>query len=195
MESILTFKQHTIAPFDNGDGKIWFTSAHMAELLEYADEKSVNRLYNRNKSEFTDEMTRVVTVTSCNKNNEMQHNRKRIFSPRGGHLLGMLADTKVAKALRRWLLDLVDKETQPNLAMMDIDQLKQYTLGEMQNRLAKVNSWSLETFGRPGSSKLTTRKRHLKKIREAEKVIRELSQIAIPDLGEFPDEDGEPEPA
>ncbi|SFN79195.1 hypothetical protein SAMN05216516_1271, partial [Izhakiella capsodis] len=44
----LTFKNHSVVPFDNGDGKIWFTSANMAELLEYADEKSVNRLYNRN---------------------------------------------------------------------------------------------------------------------------------------------------
>ncbi|MGX8943330.1 BRO family protein [Symbiopectobacterium sp. Eva_TO] len=110
----LTFKNHSVVPFDNGDGKIWFTSAHMAELLEYSDEKSVNRLYNRNKNEFTDEMSRVVSVTSRNKNKEIQYNRVRVFSPRGGHLLGMLADTKIAKALRRWLLDLVDKESQPN---------------------------------------------------------------------------------
>ncbi|CAK8740722.1 hypothetical protein SODG_004199 [Sodalis praecaptivus] len=78
----LTFKKHSIVPFDNGDGKIWFTSADMAELLEYADEKSVNRLYNRNKNEFTDEMSRVVSVTSRNKNKEIQYNRVRVFSPR-----------------------------------------------------------------------------------------------------------------
>ncbi len=191
----LTFKKHSIVPFDNGDGKIWFTSADMAELLEYADEKSVNRLYNRNKNEFTDEISRVVSVTSRNKNKEIQYNRVRVFSPRGGHLLGMLADTKVAKALRRWLLDLVDKESQPNLALMDINQLKELTLGEMQNRVLQVNEWSLDTFGRPGSKSMTIRKRHLKKIRETEKLIRELSQVAIPDLGDFPDAEEDQEAA
>ncbi|SFN76439.1 BRO family, N-terminal domain, partial [Izhakiella capsodis] len=158
----LTFKNHSVVPFDNGDGKIWFTSANMAELLEYADEKSVNRLYNRNKDEFSAEMTRVVTVTSRNKNNKLQYNRARIFSPRGAHLLGMLAETKVAKSLRRWLLDLIEKETQPNLSLLDMGSLKDLAVGEMQNRVFRVNEWSLETFGRPGSSRMTIRKGHLK---------------------------------
>jgi len=185
MQTSLQFKDHEIATFDNGDGKIWFTSSNMAELLEYADEKSINRLYNRNKDEFSAEMTRVVTVTSRNKNNDLQHNRTRIFSSRGAHLLGMLADTKVAKSLRKWLLDLIEKEAQPNPALLDMDSLKGVTLSEMQNRLARANEWSLETFGRPGSSNMTIRKRHLKKIRAVEKVIAELSQVQIPDLGEF----------
>lgn len=186
MNTQLTFKDHTVVPFDNGDGKIWFTSANMAELLEYADEKSVNRLYNRNKDEFSHEMTQVVTVTSRNKNNKIQYNRTRIFSSRGAHLLGMLADTKVAKSLRKWLLDLIEKEAQPNLSLLDMQNLKEVTIGEMQNRLVKANEWSLETFGRPGSSSMNIRKRHLKKIREAEKIISSLSQVQIPDLGEFP---------
>jgi len=185
MQKSLQFKDHKIIPFDNGDGKIWFTSSNMAELLEYADEKSVNRLYNRNKDEFSAEMTQVVTVTSRNKNNELQHNRARIFSSRGAHLLGMLADTKIAKSLRRWLLDLIEKEVQPNLSMLDMESLKGVAVGEMQNRLVKANEWSLETFGRPGSSSMTIRKRHLKKIRAVEKIIAELSQVQIPDLGEF----------
>lgn len=186
MQTSLQFKDHEIATFDNGDGKIWFTSANMAELLEYADEKSINRLYNRNKDEFSEEMTRVVTVTSRNKNNDLQYNRTRIFSSRGAHLLGMLADTKIAKSLRKWLLDLIEKEAQPNLALLDMDSLKGVAISEMQNRLVKANEWSLETFGRPGSSSLTIRKRHLKKIRAVEKVIAQLSQVQIPDLGEFP---------
>nr|ELR5038688.1 hypothetical protein [Providencia stuartii]ELR5082948.1 hypothetical protein [Providencia stuartii] len=186
MSDKLVFKGNEVIPFDNGDGKIWFTSKHMAELLEYADEKSVNRLYNRNKDEFNHEMTQVVTATSRNKNNEIQYNRTRVFSSRGAHLLGMLADTKVAKALRKWLLDLIEKESQPNLSLMDLDNLKQVTLSEMQNRVVKANEWSMETFGRPGSKSMTIRKRHLKKIREVEKAIAELSQIALPDMGDFP---------
>lgn len=190
MHTSLTFKDHEITTFDNSDGKIWFTSTNMAELLEYADEKSVNRLYNRNKDEFSNEMTRVVTVTSRNKNNKIQYNRTRIFSSRGAHLLGMLADTRVAKSLRKWLLDLIEKESQPSLALLDMESLKDVALGEMQNRLIRVDKWSSETFGKPGSASMNIRKRHLKKIREAEKVIASLSQFQIPDLGEFPD--GEP---
>lgn len=74
--------------------------------------------------------------------------------------------------------------------MMDLDNLKQVTLGEMQNRVTKANEWSLEAFGRPGSKSMTIRKRHLKKIREAEKMLIELSQVCLPDMGDFPE--GEP---
>ncbi|WP_338670923.1 BRO family protein [Pantoea dispersa] len=189
MDTQLIFREHAIVPFDNGDRKIWFTSANMAELLEYADEKSVNRLYTRNKDEFSTDMTRVVTVTTRNKNNELQYNKTRIFSSRGAHLLGMLAETKIAKSLRRWLLDIIEKEVQPNLSMLDLYSLKGLTISEMQNRLVKANAWSFETFGQPGSASMTIRKRHLKKIRAAEKAILQLSQIQIPDLGEFSPEE------
>lgn len=193
MNKALVFKGNEITPFDNGDGKIWFSSKHMAELLEYADEKSVNRLYNRNKDEFNHDMTQVVTVTSRNKNNDIQYNRTRIFSLRGGHLLGMLADTKVAKALRKWLLDLIEEESKPQtgLANLDMDELKSLTINEMQNRVVAVNNWSFENFGKKGSNLMYLRKRHLEKIRKAEKAILGLSQLTLPDMGEFP-EGGEP---
>ncbi|SUC36215.1 Uncharacterised protein [Providencia rustigianii] len=193
MNKALVFKGNEITPFDNGDGKIWFSSKHMAELLEYADEKSVNRLYNRNKDEFNHDMTQVVTVTSRNKNNDIQYNRTRIFSLRGGHLLGMLADTKVAKALRKWLLDLIEEESKPQtgLANLDMDELKSLTINEMQNRVVAVNNWSFENFGKKGSNLMYLRKRHLEKIRKAEKAILGLSQLTLPDMGDFP-EGGEP---
>ncbi|MDC9596178.1 hypothetical protein [Xenorhabdus anantnagensis] len=48
----------------------------------------------------------------------------------------MLSKTKVAKALRKWLLDLAEKEHQPqDLALIDMESLKELTIGEMQNRL------------------------------------------------------------
>jgi hypothetical protein len=34
---------------------------------------------------------------------------------------------------------------------------------------------------------MNLRKRHLKKIRKAKKAIKELSQLTLPDMGEFPD--------
>ena len=36
----------------------------------------------------------------------------RIFSLRGAHLLAMFARTKVAKAFRKWVLDVLDREVQ-----------------------------------------------------------------------------------
>ncbi|MCC8421458.1 BRO-N domain-containing protein [Photorhabdus thracensis] len=58
----LTFNNHTIVPFDNGDGKIWFTGKQMTKLLEYEDDKSVNKLYKRNKDEFSEDMTTTVNL-------------------------------------------------------------------------------------------------------------------------------------
>ncbi|HGJ5874648.1 hypothetical protein [Arsenophonus apicola] len=39
MDHVLTFKTHNIAPFNNGDNKIWLTGEHLAKLLEYKDSK------------------------------------------------------------------------------------------------------------------------------------------------------------
>ncbi|WP_387467641.1 BRO family protein [Photorhabdus sp. RM323S] len=198
----LTFKNHTIVPFDNGDGKIWFTGKQMTKLLEYEDDKSVNKLYKRNKDEFSEDMTTTVnlpidaeeanlTPTGKSKGYSNLRKKVRIFSVRGAHLLGMLADTEVAKQLRRWLLDLADKENQTDLSLMDMESLKSLTLGEMQNRLVAADKWSYSNFGRPGSEMMNLRKRHLKKLRKAKQVILELSQLTLPGFDDFPD--GEPQ--
>ncbi|MCW7550565.1 BRO family protein [Photorhabdus sp. APURE] len=191
MTTSLTFQNHTVTPFDNKDGKIWFTSKQMAELLEYKSEKSVTNLYNANKDEFTDDMTTVTESMTIGINNSLRKKKVRIFSVRGSHLIGMLADTDVAKSLRRWLLDLADKENQSDLSLMDMESLKSLTLGEMQNRLVTADKWSYSNFGRPGSEMMNLRKRHLKKLRQAKKVILELSQLTLPGFDDFPD--GEPQ--
>lgn len=77
----------------------------MASLLEYKKEKSVTNLYNANKDEFSDDMTMVTETMTNGINNSLRKKKVRIFSVRGAHLIGMLADTDVAKALRRWLLE------------------------------------------------------------------------------------------
>ncbi|WP_239739482.1 BRO-N domain-containing protein [Proteus penneri] len=193
MNKSLVFKGHKITPFDKGDGKIWFTNKQLSELLGYKDESSVTRIFNRNKDEFTDGMSQTVNLTVSNKNNEMQNKRVRIFSVRGAHLVGILSKTEIAKALRRWLLDLAEKESKPQaeLANLDMDELKSLTINEMQNRLVAVDNWSFENFGKKGSDLMNLRKRHLKKIRKAKKAIIDLSQLTLPDMGDFPD-GGEP---
>lgn len=193
MNKSLVFKGHKITPFDKGDGKIWFTNKQLSELLGYKDESSVTRIFNRNKDEFTDGMSQTVNLTVSNKNNEMQNKRVRIFSVRGAHLVGILSKTEIAKALRRWLLDLAEKESKPQaeLANLDMDELKSLTINEMQNRLIAADNWSFENFGKKGSDLMNLRKRHLKKIRKAKKAIIDLSQLTLPDMGDFPD-GGEP---
>ncbi|MBC8947206.1 MULTISPECIES: BRO-N domain-containing protein [Xenorhabdus] len=194
MSTVLTFKEKEVIPFDNGDGKIWFTGKQVAQLLDYSKTKSITNLYNANSDEFTPAMTEVITTVTSKESNTYSNLRTkvRIFSLRGLYLLGMLADTPVAKELRKWVLDLIEKESQPrDLSLMDMESLKELTIGEMQNRLVTANKWSYENFGRKGSDLMNLRKRHLKKIRKAEKAILELSQLTLPGLDEFPDE-GEP---
>ncbi|MBI6218360.1 Bro-N domain-containing protein [Proteus vulgaris] len=193
MNKSLVFKGHKITPFDKGDGKIWFTNKQLSELLGYKDESSVTRIFNRNKDEFTDGMSQTVNLTVSSKNNEIQNKRVRIFSVRGAHLVGILSKTEIAKALRRWLLDLAEKESKPQaeLANLDMDELKSLTINEMQNRLIAADNWSFENFGKKGSDLMNLRKRHLKKIRKAKKAIIDLSQLTLPDMGDFPD-GGEP---
>ncbi|MFS1564322.1 MAG: hypothetical protein ACL7AX_13105 [Candidatus Arsenophonus phytopathogenicus] len=63
----LTFKNHSVVPFNNGDGKIWFTSEKLAELLSYADNRKITNLYNRHKDEFTACMSTLTKVIKYNK--------------------------------------------------------------------------------------------------------------------------------
>ncbi|MFS1582873.1 MAG: Bro-N domain-containing protein [Candidatus Arsenophonus phytopathogenicus] len=184
MNSVLTFKEKSIIPFDKGDHKIWFTSKQVAELLAYSKTKSVTNLYNANADEFTSAMTEVIATVTSNKSKRGANlqTKVRLFSLRGLHLLGMLADTPVAKEIRKWVLNLIEKEEidKTTLASLDINELKDLTIGEMQNRLVAANKWSFDNFGRKGSDLMNLRKRHLNKIRKAEKTILSLSQLTLP---------------
>ncbi|MDB6374486.1 hypothetical protein [Photorhabdus bodei] len=117
--STLTFNNHTIVPFDNGDGKIWFTGKQMTKLLEYEDDKSVNKLYKRNKDEFSEDMTTTVNLpidaeeanlTPTGKSKGYRNLRKkvRIFSVRGAHLLGMQM-ARIRSLILGWLKMLIVK--------------------------------------------------------------------------------------
>lgn len=91
----------------NQNNKIWLTASDIAKALDYSSEKSVSNLYTRNSDEFTPCMTQVIELmTSGNYKKSV-----RIFSLRGAHLIAMFARTKIAKEFRRWVLDILDKET------------------------------------------------------------------------------------
>ena len=104
MSQALCFNYFTFSTITR-DNQPWFRSSELAHALGYKDENSVRRIYERNADEFTENMTQVVE----NLDTVNLTVRIRIFSLRGCHLLAMFARTPVAKAFRRWVLDVIEQ--------------------------------------------------------------------------------------
>lgn len=86
------------------DSTLWMRSRDLSIALGYKDETSVRKLFDRNKDEFTGSMSQTVKLTvSGNLKKSV-----RLFSPRGCHLIAMLAQTKRAKEFRKWVLDVLE---------------------------------------------------------------------------------------
>lgn len=105
----LSFNGNTLQPVTK-NGQIWMTSADIAKALNYADVRSVTKIYSRNAEEFTSAMTTVVKLTTKGFGNGNSEKDTRIFSLRGCHLIAMFARTKIAKDFRKWVLDILDRE-------------------------------------------------------------------------------------
>lgn len=104
MTTALTFNGLTLSPISHQNSP-WIRSVELARALGYSDESSVGRIYKRNAEEFTPEMTQVIEISDTVNLTVPT----RIFSLRGCHLVAMFARTPVAKAFRRWVLDVLDK--------------------------------------------------------------------------------------
>lgn len=104
MSQSLCFNDFTFSPVTR-DNQPWFRSSELARALGYKDENSVRRIYERNADEFTENMTQVVE----NFDTVNLTVRARIFSLRGCYALAMFARTPVAKAFRRWVLDVIEQ--------------------------------------------------------------------------------------
>lgn len=110
MEMALTFNGITLSPVTH-QNSLWIRAAELARALGYKDDSSVRKIYERNADEFTPDMTQLIEI-SDRVNLTVSENLKtkvRIFSLRGCHLLAMFARTPVAKAFRRWVLDVLDR--------------------------------------------------------------------------------------
>lgn len=105
----LSFNDVNFHPVTQNDGQIWLSSSELAKVLGYKSAKSVSNLYNSNKDEFSDSMTTVTESMTVRKTGTVKM-PLRIFSLRGCHLIAMFARTDVAKAFRKWVLDVLDKE-------------------------------------------------------------------------------------
>lgn len=84
----------------------WVRGYQIGTALGYGEnaDVSIRKLYTRHADEFTPAMTAVVTLQT-----EGGPQETRIFSLRGCHLLAMFARTPVAKAFRRWVLDVIEQ--------------------------------------------------------------------------------------
>ncbi|THA09460.1 P22AR C-terminal domain-containing protein [Rodentibacter pneumotropicus] len=101
----LTFQNTTLSVIKQ-QNQIWLSTAEISKALGYNRSDNVLKLYNAHQDEFTPNMTALIDMRT---NGGIQ--KVRIFSLRGCHLIGMLSHTKVAKDFRKWVLDILDKET------------------------------------------------------------------------------------
>lgn len=96
--------QSTVFDIVDRNNQPWIQSRQLANALGYSDEMSVTKIYERNKDEFSNDMTAKVKLTLGSQDVDV-----RVFSLRGCHLVAMFARTKVAKAFRAWVLDVLEK--------------------------------------------------------------------------------------
>jgi hypothetical protein len=104
----LTFGDVEITIIDH-QGRPWLTAADLARALGYKRADKVGRLYDRHADEFTDEMTACPKLGVKGFGSGESEKPVRLFSPRGCHLVAMLARTGRAKAFRRWVLDVLEQ--------------------------------------------------------------------------------------
>lgn len=146
MEMALTFNGITLSPIPHQNSP-WIRSVELARALGYSDESSVGRIYKRNAEEFTPKMTQVIEISDTVNLTVPT----RIFSLRGCHLVAMFARTPVAKAFRRWVLDVLDKlDAEQHAALSSpaaddftgtVSPLSKRTDPERKQLTAIINTW------------------------------------------------------
>lgn len=113
----LTFQNTTLSVI-NQNNQIWLTTKEIGKGLGYRNPSAdIANLYDRNADEFTPEMTALVEMQTAGGLQKV-----RIFSLRGAHLIAMFARTKVAKAFRKWVLDILDEEVKKSTALLTPEQ-------------------------------------------------------------------------
>lgn len=115
MTQVLIFNEITLSPVTY-QNSLWIRATELARALGYSDTRKITHLYERNADEFTPEMTQVIEISDVPEMGTLENlkHKARIFSLRGCHLVAMFARTPVAKAFRRWVLDVLDRlESRP----------------------------------------------------------------------------------
>lgn len=147
MTASLCFNNFTFSPVTR-DSQPWFKSSEIARALGYKREDFLSKLYRKNADEFTPDMTQVVENLAERRNGvpgNLSDGRARIFSLRGCYALAMFARTPVAKAFRKWCLDVIEQygERVPVSEPVSIDATRpsRRTDPERKALTAIINTW------------------------------------------------------
>ena len=135
MSQSLCFNDFTFSPVIH-DNQPWIPARQLANALGYKDERSVHKIYERNKDEFSSMMSTVVNLTTG-----VMELPTRIFSLRGCHLLAMFARTPVAKAFRRWVLDVIEQYGDRVPAEQPVTLSTPSTPADRKPLRSLVNAW------------------------------------------------------
>ena len=106
MTTALTFNDVVLYPIPY-QNSLWIRAVELAKALGFKREDQAAKIYRSHADEFTPDMAQLVEITG-NANSAFPV-KSLIFSLRGCHLVAMFARTPVAKAFRRWVLDVLDK--------------------------------------------------------------------------------------
>jgi prophage antirepressor-like protein len=117
----LSFNNLPLSPITH-NSQLWLTSIDLARSLGYSQENAITKTFNRHKDEFTDSMSVLVPCQtgSLGESSGLQ-SEQRIFSLRGCHLLAMFSRTAIAKEFRKWVLDILDNQTQPTYGLKSLE--------------------------------------------------------------------------
>lgn len=138
LPSAIAFRDTALRIIDR-NGTPWITASDLARALGYKRTNAVIQIYQRNASEFEDDMSQLITDPQIEEGGslklregvpqveggclnlrlglpQVEGGQQRIFSPRGCHLAALLAKTSVAKAFRRFALDVLDPMSAPPAA-------------------------------------------------------------------------------
>lgn len=159
------------------NGQPWITARQLSQALGYAREDSVLKIYERNKEEFSSMMSATVKMTVG-----LTEVVARIFSMRGCHLVGMLSRTPVAKAFRKWVLDVLDRlAAEEQAALPEVPHIKitPSTAASRKPLRALVHAWA-QISGTPHTALWPQVKAHFQLER-----IDDLPEEWIPDALEW----------
>lgn len=153
MTTALTFNDIPLTPIPL-QNSLWIRAAELARALGLSREDKVAQIYQRHADEFTSDMTQLIENVAEPQNEVFQNlsaGRCRIFSLRGCHLVAMFARTPVAKAFRRWVLDVLDKlDAEQHAALSSpaaddftgtVSPLSKRTDPERKQLTAIINTW------------------------------------------------------
>lgn len=176
MSQALTFNDITFSPVTH-QNSLWIRAAELARALGLSREDKVTQIYQRHADEFTNDMTQLIE-NIAEPQNEVSRNlssgRCRIFSLRGCHLLAMFARTPVAKAFRRWVLDVLDRLAAEERARI-ADNVKSLPRKRGRPAMARPAAPGPAAFALPAAADidghLAAIREHIRRIRDHEDAI------------------------